>query len=100
AGKPTDFEWDEKTLRARLAIPANHSGDHRTRIGLAMEAPESSAFFNDARRLIVGRKNLVSTSYSSTELAARSRLRLPEGYTATSKPQPEDAGIDYDIAVP
>jgi hypothetical protein len=32
-------------------------------------------------------------------LATRSRLRLPEGYTATSTARPE-GGIDYEIAVP
>ena len=99
AGKPTDFQWDDKLFRAHLPIPANRAGDHRVRIGIAMEAPETSAFFNDARRLIVGRKNTVSTSYSSSELAARSRLRLPEGYTATPAPRGEGV-IDYEIGVP
>jgi hypothetical protein len=99
AGKPTDFDWDDKQFRARLPIPAGRAAGHRVRVGIAMEAPETSAFFNDARRLVVGRKNVVSTSYSSPELAARSRLRLPEGYTATATRRPEDA-IDYEIAVP
>ncbi|MDR3704108.1 MAG: beta-galactosidase [Candidatus Sulfopaludibacter sp.] len=99
AGKPADFDWDDKLFRARLPIPASRAAGHRVRIGIAMEAPETSAFFNDAKRLIVGRKNVVSTSYSSPELAARSRLRLPEGYTAAATPQPEGA-IDYEIAVP
>ncbi len=99
AGKPTDFDWDDKLFRARLPIPASRAADHRVRVGIAMEAPETSAFFNDARRLIVGRKNMVSTSYSSPELAARSRLRLPDGYTATEKPGPEGS-IDYEISVP
>jgi hypothetical protein len=99
AGKPTRFEWDDKALRVRLQIPANKNGDHRVRIGLAMEEPETSAFFNETRRLIVGQKNLVSTTYSSSDLAARSRLRLPDGYTATAKPRAEE-GIDYEVAVP
>ena len=98
AGKPTKFEWDDKSLRVRLNIPANKNGDHRMRIGLAIEEPETSAFFTDARRLILGQKNTVATTYSSSELSARSRLRLPDGYTATSKPA--DEGIDYEIAVP
>ncbi len=99
AGKPADFDWDDKLFRARLPIPAGRAADHRVRVGIAIEAPETSAFFNDARRLIVGRKNVVSTSYSSPELAARSRLRLPEGYTATAKPGSEGA-VDYEISVP
>jgi hypothetical protein len=99
AGKPTKFEWDEKALRVRLTIPANRTGDHRVRIGLAMEEPETSAFFNDARRLIIGNKNVVSTTYSSSDVAARSRLRLPDGYTAAAKSKP-DAAVDYEISVP
>ena len=99
AGKPTDFDWDDKQFRARLPIPAGKGADRRVRIGIAIEAPETSAFFNEARRLVVGQKNIVSTSYSSSELAARSRLRVPEGYTATSIARPE-GGIDYEIAVP
>jgi hypothetical protein len=99
AGKPSKFEWDDKTLRARLTIPANPSGDHRVRIGIAMEEPETSAFFNEARRLVIGQKNAIATSYSSPEVAARSRLRLPDGYSSTAKPNPPNE-IDYDVAVP
>ena len=99
AGKPTEFDWDEKTLRARLPVPAGKGDDHRVRIGLAMEAPETSAFFSDARRLIIGRKNLISTTYSSADVASRSRLRVPEGFTATpSVKSPNE--IAYSIAVP
>ena len=61
AGKPTKFDWDDKTLRARLPIPASKAAGNRVRIGLAIEAPETSAFFSEARRLIIGQKNLVST---------------------------------------
>jgi len=99
AGKPTEFDWDEKTLRARLAIPAGTAAGNRVRIGIAIEAPDTSAFFNDARRLIIGRKNVVSTSYSSSEVAARSRLRLPEGFTAAPTVKSPDE-IDYEIGVP
>jgi hypothetical protein len=99
AGKPTEFDWDDKTLRARLTIPASSASGNRVRIGIAIEAPDTSAFFNDARRLIVGRKNVVSTSYSSAEVAARSRLRLPEGFTAAPTVKSPDE-IDYEISVP
>jgi hypothetical protein len=99
AGKPTEFDWDDKTLRARLTIPASTAAGNRVRIGIAIEAPDTSAFFNDARRLIIGRKNVVSTSYSSAEVAARSRLRLPEGFTAVPTVKSPNE-IDYEIAVP
>ena len=98
AGKPTKFDWDEKTLRARLTIPANPAPGNHVRIGVAIEEPETAAFFNDLKRLIIGRKNLVSTTYSSPGLAARSRLRLPEGFTAVAKPKSPNE-IDYEVSV-
>ncbi len=98
-GKPTSFEWDDKTLRARLPIPASTLPDHHVRVGLAMEEPEISAFFDDAKRLIVGAKNVVSTTYSSPNVASRSRLRLPEGYSATPSIKAPNQ-IDYEVAVP
>ena len=99
SGKPTEFEWDEKTLRARLPIPAGVAPDSHVRIAIAIEEPETSAFFDDARRLIIGAKNLVSTTYSSPDVASRSRLRLPEGYTAEKIVKAPNQ-IDYEIAVP
>src|ERR1035438_6640966 len=99
AGKPTDFDWDEPHMRARLKIPAGTQPGNRVRIGIAIEAPDTSAFFNDLHRLVIGRKNTVSTMYSSAEVAARSRLRLPEGYTAPPATKSPNE-IDYEIAVP
>jgi len=99
AGTPMEFDWDEKTLRARLKIPASRAPGNRVRIGIAMEAPETSAFFNGPHRLVIGHKNLVSTVYSSEELAKRSRLRLPEGFTASPKPKSPNE-IDYEVSVP
>jgi Glycosyl hydrolases family 35 len=99
AGKPTEFDWDDKTFRARLKIPAGTGAAHRVRIGIAIEEPETSAFFNEAHRLVIGFDNLVSTTYSSEQVAKRSRLRLPEGYgaAATTKSPNE---IDYQVSVP
>jgi len=99
AGRPQEFEWDDKTLRARLPIPRGAAADHRVRIAIAMEEPEISAFFNDSTRLIAGAKNIVSTTYSSPEVAARSRLRLPEGFTASPIVKSPNE-IDYEVAVP
>ena len=99
AGVPTEFDWDDKTLRARLRIPAGTTADRKVRIGIAIEAPETSAFFDEARRLVIGQSNLVSTTYSSAEVAARSRLRMPEGFSATpSVKSPNE--IDYQVGVP
>lgn len=98
-GKPAEFDWDEKALRARLSIPAGSGPGRRVRIGIAIEEPETSAFFNDARRLIIGQKNTLPTTYSAKAVAARSRLKLPEGFTAVSRPRSPNE-IDYDVAVP
>ncbi len=99
AGRPIQFDWDEKTLRARLPIPAGSGPGRRVRVGLAIEAPEESAFFSDAKRLIIGEKNVISTVYSSPDVAARSRLRLPEGFTATATTKSANE-IDYTVSVP
>ena len=99
AAKPTKFDWDEKTLRARLPIPGSKAPGSRVRVGLAIEPPETSAFFSEAKRLLIGQKNQISTVYSSPEVAARSRLRVPEGFTATASPKSPNE-IDYTIEVP
>lgn len=99
AGRLTNFDFDEKTLRARLPVPQGKGPGNKVRIGLAIEAPESSAFFTDAHRLIIGRKNTVETAYSSDKIAARSRLRLPEGFTAR-KVKETEGGMLHEIAVP
>lgn len=99
AGRPRDFDWDSQTLRARLKIPAGKPPDSHVRIGIAIEAPETSAFFNDAKRLVIGRKNTVSTMYSSEDVARRSRLRLPEGFTAIPTVKSPNE-IDYEVSVP
>jgi len=99
AGIPKAFEFDPQTLRARLPIPASSEPGNRVHVVLGFEAPQISAFFDDAKRLIIGQKNLISTEYSSQEVAARSRLRLPEGYSA--KAQTKDPNqIDYEISAP
>jgi len=99
AGKLTEFEWDEPHMRARLTIPASKQPDLRVRIGIAIEAPDTSAFFNELHRLVIGRKNTISTIYSSADVATRSRLRLPEGYTATPVTKSPNE-IDYEVNVP
>lgn len=99
AGRPTEFDWDEKALRVKLPIPASTAPGNRVRVGLAVEEPETSAFFTDARRLVLGRPNLVSTMYSSPELADRSRLVVPVGYAIKKIPKNANE-IDYEITPP
>lgn len=99
SGHPADFEWDEKNSVVRLPIPAGKAPSHRVRIGLAVEPPESSAFFGDGSRLILGKPNLVSTSYSSEALANRSRLLAPPGFRLKAIPKPP-LEIDYEVTPP
>ena len=98
-GHPIDFDFDEKTLRARLKIPQGKGPASQVRVALAIEPPENSAFFEDAKRLVIGQSNTIATSYSSEALADRSRLRMPEGFTAkATKKSPLE--IDYQVDVP
>lgn len=99
AGHPASFDWDERNLRARLHIPAGTGQGHRVRVGLAIEAPEQSAFFADASRLIVGHVNEVRTSYSSEAIAKRSRLRLPPKFQAAAVTR-SPAEIVYRVETP
>jgi len=99
AGRPVSFDWDDKTQRARLPIPAGKGPAYRVRIGLAIEPPDSSAFFVDAKRLVIGQKNLLETSYSSEQVAQRSRLRLPESFHAASAIK-SPTEIEYTVDVP
>ncbi|MBI2680497.1 MAG: beta-galactosidase [Candidatus Solibacter usitatus] len=99
AGRPVKFDWDEKTSRARLPVPAGKAPLYRVRIGLAIQAPEASGFFVNATRLILGKNNHVAASYSSEEVAQRSRLRVPENFQATADPK-ASTEIDYQVRVP
>jgi hypothetical protein len=99
AGHLAEFDFDEHSLRARLPIPQGKGPAGQVRVALAIEAPEHSAFFEEAKRLIIGRANILSTSYSSPDLADRSRLRLPEGFAAVPN-RKSPLEIDYTVDVP
>jgi hypothetical protein len=98
-GKPTEFDWDDKTLRARLNIPAGKDAGHRVRVGIAIEEPETSGFFNEVHRLVIGKTNALSTTYSAAGVARRSRLRLPPGFTSTRDEKTPNE-IEYHVFVP
>lgn len=98
-GRLKTFDWDSATHRVKLSIPAGKAPLFRTRVALAIDAPEQSAFFVDAKRLLLGERNHVLTSYSSPELARRSRLKLPAGWTATAQVK-SPLEIEYALDVP
>jgi len=86
AGRPAEFDWDDKTLRARLPIPANTAPGNRVRIGIAIEAPETSAFFTakvppkpqHCSRPSSGTSSSPRTARSNRNgLSPRCRLRSP-----------------------
>jgi hypothetical protein len=99
AGKPRSFDWDEATGRARLPVPAGKAPGYRVRIGLALEPPDNSAFFEDAKILIIGQKNIVPTTYTSEAIAERSRIRGPAELTFEPIPK-GPLQIDYSVNVP
>jgi len=99
AGKPRTFDWDSGAGRVRLPIPAGSGPQHRVRIGLALTAPETSAFFSDRKVLLIGQTNTLATTYSSEDVAKRSRLRAPSWLkTAAVTKSPNE--IEYSITVP
>ncbi len=99
AGRPVKFDWDEKTSRARLPVPAGKAPLYRVRIGLAIQPPEASGFFVNANRLILGEDNHIAASYSSDEVAQRSRLRVPENFQSTAEAK-SPTEIDYQVRAP
>ena len=99
-GKPTEFDWDEKNLRARLAIPAGkgagqpraHRHRHRgaRNFGLLQRSAPPGHRAEESR---------CPPSTLPPRWRQRSRLRLPEGYTATPHTKSPNE-IDYEVAVP
>jgi hypothetical protein len=99
AGHPAPFDWDAGTMRARLTIPAGRGLGARVRISLAVDAPEASGFLKDLNRLLIGVPNTVTASFSSEELAGRSRLVAPAGFLIKQIAQ-DSAEITYRIGAP
>ncbi|MDQ6699998.1 MAG: hypothetical protein M3Z36_07415 [Acidobacteriota bacterium] len=99
AAQPVSFDWDEKTSRVRLAVPAGKGPAHRVRIAIALEPPDSSAFFVDAKFLIIGHPNRIATSYSSQDIAKRSRLKIPANWNVRQEIK-SPTELDYIVDVP
>ena len=92
AGRPSVFDWDPKTLRARLPIPAGNSKTGRVRVALAMDAPTATAFFQNAPVLLIGETNPLTAEFAPPAVAARSRLRTTSGLTVSQEqPAPPPA---------
>ncbi len=101
AGHPVVFDWDGKTGRARLPIPAGKSPDGRVRIALAIDAPPATAMFASTPVLLIGEKNRVSAKFSPLTVVSRSRLRTSPEFTVTPVTQKSDTDeLAWDIDVP
>ncbi|MBI3694969.1 MAG: DUF1926 domain-containing protein [Acidobacteria bacterium] len=92
------FDWDDKTRRLHLHIPAGKAPDFHTRVGLGIQLPDTSVFLKAPRRFILGTTAQVTATFSSPELAARSRLLTPAGWRVQA--EPAETEIDYRLEVP
>jgi hypothetical protein len=99
-GKPSPFEWDEHSQRARLKIPAGKGAGNHVRIGLAIEPPDATAFFDSARVLMIGETNALTAQFSSEAIAQRSRLRTAPALQLEQEPAKEPLELTYLIKVP
>jgi hypothetical protein len=114
-GHPVVFDWDPKTLRARLPIPAGNARTGRVRIALAIDAPPATAFFDSPSVLLIGETTRLTAEFSPPAVAARSRVRTGPEITVTQEdaappekkdqPPPIDdkdrpALVTYKVAVP
>ncbi|MDQ1470992.1 MAG: hypothetical protein QOJ99_2472 [Bryobacterales bacterium] len=99
-GKPADIDWDDKTQQVRLPIPQGAAVGHHVRIGLAIEAPDATAFFNSARVLLIGETNHLTAEFSSEAIAQRSRLRTTPELSFTQDPTKQPLEFVYNIKVP
>lgn len=103
-GKPVAFDWDEHTLRAKLKIPHGKGADGHVRIGLAIEPPDATAFFDKARVLMIGETNRLTAQFSSEAIENRSRLRTSPMLEFTAEPRKDPADdpleLTYAIKVP
>src|SRR5262249_48748641 len=97
-GRPADFEWDEKNSVVRLPVPAGKGALNRVRIGLAVEPPDTSAFFAGPSRRMIGLPHTVSTNCSSQALASWSRLLAPPGFRLKAVPK-SPLEIDYEVTI-
>ncbi len=99
-GKPSEFDWDDHTMRARLKIPRGTGPGNHVRIGLAIEAPDATAFFNSARVLMIGEANRLTAEFSSDAIAQRSRLRTAPAFPMELEPAKEPLLLTWVIKVP
>jgi hypothetical protein len=70
------------------------------RIGIAIEPPDSTAFFDSARVLMIGETNRLTAQFSSEAIAERSRLLLAPEFPSSQQSGKEPLDLVYEIKVP
>jgi hypothetical protein len=99
-GRPAPFDWDEHTQRAKLRIPAGTGPGNHVRIGIAIQAPDATAFFDAARVLMIGETNSLTAQFSSDAIGQRSRLRTAPALQFDQTPGKEPLTLTYLLKVP
>jgi hypothetical protein len=70
------------------------------RIGIAIEPPDATAFFDEARVLMIGETNRLPAQFSSEAIAQRSRLRLAPAFPVEQEAGKDPLALTYQIKVP
>ncbi len=104
-GRPTTFDWEPKTQRVRLPIPAGNAKTGRVRVALAIDAPSATAFFLSPSVLLIGETNSLTAEFSPPAIVTRSRLRTTPEFTSTQEAKPDEDKekptlVTYKINVP
>jgi len=99
-GAPASFDWDDADKRVRLPVPAGTGAAAYVRIGLAIEPPDETAFFDAARVLLIGETNPLIAQFSSAGIAKRSRLVTMPDLASRQAPGKEPLRMTYAIKVP
>jgi hypothetical protein len=100
SGRPTDFDWDDHTQRARLKIPAGADANKHVRIGIAIQPPDATGFFDSARVLLIGETNRLTAQFSSQPIAQRSRLLIAPAFAVEQASAEDELALVYQIKVP
>jgi hypothetical protein len=99
-GRPTAFDWDDHTRHLRLKIPAGSDASKHVRIGIAIQPPDATGFFDSARVLLIGETNRLTAQFLSEAIARRSRLLIAPAFAVEQEAGENELALIYRIAVP
>jgi hypothetical protein len=96
----TAFDWDERTQRVRISIPTGTGAGKQVRVGIAIEPPDSTAFFDAANVLLIGEQNRLIAHFSSSDIAERSRLRTAPEFQFQQQSAAGPPALEYRMSIP